>query len=65
MSSEREAVKADFLKRAGLADARREAMPGDASTRLYERLWRPDGGRLIFMDQPPQAETQPCPPAVR
>lgn len=64
MSSEREALKADFLKRAGFADARREPMPGDASTRLYERLHRPGGGSVIFMDQPPQAETQPCPPAA-
>src|SRR5580704_16339789 len=37
-------------------------MAGDASTRLYERLHLPGGGRLIFMDQPPSAETQPCPP---
>src|SRR5580704_9873922 len=37
-------------------------MAGDASTRLYERLHLPGGGRLIFMDQPPSAESQPCPP---
>jgi N-acetylmuramate 1-kinase len=62
LSSEREAVKAEFLARHKLADARREPMPGDASTRLYERLHLPGGGRLIFMDQPPSAESQPCPP---
>lgn len=64
MSSEREALRADFLKRAGYGDARRETMPGDASTRLYERLHLPRGGSAIFMDQPPQFETQPCPPAA-
>jgi hypothetical protein len=37
-------------------------MPGDASTRLYERLHMPGGGTAIFMDQPPSAESQPCPP---
>jgi hypothetical protein len=58
----REGLKADFLAAHGLAEARREPLPGDASTRLYERLHLPAGGRLIFMDQPPQAETQPCPP---
>ena len=62
MSSDREAVKAEFLAAHGYAAAARERLPGDASTRLYERLRLPSGGRLIFMDQPPQAETQPCPP---
>ncbi|MFI4976271.1 MAG: N-acetylmuramate/N-acetylglucosamine kinase AmgK [Caulobacterales bacterium] len=62
MSSEREAVKAAFLSAAGFGAARREPMPGDASTRLYERLHLPGGGRVIFMDQPPQRETEPCPP---
>jgi N-acetylmuramate 1-kinase len=62
LSSEREAIKADYLAAQGLATAGRERLPGDASTRLYERLHLPSGGRLIFMDQPPSAETQPCPP---
>jgi len=63
LSSEREAVKADFLAAHGLEGARREALAGDASTRLYERLYPAAGvASLIFMDQPPQAETQPCPP---
>jgi len=62
LSSDREALKAEFLARAGLADARRERLAGDASTRMYERLHRPDAPSLIFMDQPPSAETQPCPP---
>lgn len=62
MSSEREAAKAAFLAAHGFGDARRELMSGDASTRVYERLFLPDGTRRIFMDQPPRAETAPCPP---
>ena len=62
MSSDREAEKAAFLAANGFGDARRERLAGDASTRLYERLHRADGPSLIFMDQPPNAETAPCPP---
>ena len=64
LKSEREALKAEFLRAAGLADARREPLSGDASTRAYERLHRADGATLIFMDQPPALETAPCPPAA-
>jgi hypothetical protein len=62
LSSDREALKAAFLADHGFGAARRERLAGDASTRLYERLHRPDGTSLIFMDQPPSAETAPCPP---
>ena len=62
MSSDREAEKAAFLAANGLGAARRERLAGDASTRLYERLHRADGPSLIFMDQPHNAETAPCPP---
>jgi len=55
-------LKADFLAANGFGAARREPLPGDASTRLYERLHLPAGGRRIFMDQPPSLETKPCPP---
>jgi aminoglycoside/choline kinase family phosphotransferase len=58
----REPLKRQFLADAGLAGARREMMTGDASTRLYERLHRPNGATLILMDQPPRLETAPCPP---
>ncbi len=64
MSFEREILKRDFLRTAGLADARRDAMQGDASTRAYERLFRADGASLILMDQSPSVETQPCPPGA-
>jgi len=62
LSSDRAALKSDFLDAHGLADARREALAGDASTRLYERLHRPGKASLIFMDQPPSMESPPCPP---
>ena len=62
MSSEREALKAGFLAASGFGDARRALMSGDASTRVYERLHLADGTTRIFMDQPPKAETAPCPP---
>ena len=50
-------AKAAFLTAAGLADARREPVAGDASTRAYERLHRPHGATLILMDAPPAAES--------
>jgi hypothetical protein len=62
LSSDREAEKSAFLAANGLGDAARERLAGDASTRLYERLHRPGQPSLIFMDQPPNAETKPCPP---
>lgn len=64
LNSDRDGRKAEFLKAAGLADARRELLAGDASTRAYERLHRPDGSTVIFMDQPPAAESAVCPPGA-
>lgn len=58
---EREGLRAEFLNRCGLSDARREGLAGDASTRRYERLWLADGSTRIFMDQPP-VESEPCAP---
>ena len=62
MSSDREAIKAGFLAGAGLGDATRQPLAGDASTRRYERLSAKDGRSLIFMDQPPAVESAPCAP---
>ncbi len=63
MISDREAARVRFLAHAGLADARRQPLAGDASTRAYKRLFPAAGGAsLIFMDQPPSLETSPCPP---
>lgn len=61
--SDRETLRRDFLKGAGLADARRDPLPGDASTRRYERLTTPSGASLMLMDQAPAAESPPCDPA--
>jgi aminoglycoside/choline kinase family phosphotransferase len=64
LGSDREALKAEFLRGAGFGDARREPFSGDASTRLFERLHRPNGDVAFFMDQPPAAETLHCPPGA-
>ena len=61
MGSDREEARRAFLRDARLGDARRERLPGDASTRLYERLHPAGGGTLILMDQPPSLESVPCP----
>ena len=62
MSSDRDAAVTAFLAGAGLADARREPIPGDASTRSYERLHRPSGPPLMLMNAPPSSESLPCDP---
>jgi aminoglycoside/choline kinase family phosphotransferase len=62
LRSEREEARRAFLARAGMGGAEREALAGDASTRRYERIRPSQGAPLIFMDQPPSVETQPCPP---
>jgi len=61
--SDREALRLDFLRSAGLAEAVRAPLPGDASTRRYERLTTPSGATLMLMDQAPAAESQPCDPS--
>jgi tRNA threonylcarbamoyl adenosine modification protein YjeE len=37
-----------FLERGGYLDARRQRMPGDASTRSYARLFRDDGAAILM-----------------
>ncbi|MFN3352230.1 MAG: N-acetylmuramate/N-acetylglucosamine kinase AmgK [Brevundimonas sp.] len=59
----REARRRAFLAEAGLADARRAPLPGDASTRRYERLTTPSGTTLMLMDQAPSAESPPADPS--
>lgn len=46
----------ELLLRAGFAGAARRFLTGDASTRAYERLTRPDGGTGILMISPPRAD---------
>jgi N-acetylmuramate 1-kinase len=62
LRSEREGARRAFLGRAGVNGATREPLAGDASTRRYERVRTAGAAALIFMDQPPSVETQPCPP---
>jgi aminoglycoside/choline kinase family phosphotransferase len=61
--SDREAPRLDFLRSAGLAEAVRAPLPGDASTRRYERLTTASGASLMLMDQAPAAESRPCDPS--
>lgn len=61
--SDREALRVDFLKAAGLAEATRAPLPGDASTRRYERLILPSGRSLMLMDQDASAESPPADPS--
>lgn len=64
LSSDREALKADFLAGAGLASAERRPLAGDASTRSFERLRTEDGRSLMLMDAPPAAESGVCGPGA-
>ncbi|MFT3996816.1 MAG: phosphotransferase [Asticcacaulis sp.] len=59
--TDREDLIVDFLREAGFGDAVRTRLPGDASTRRYERLTKADGSTLMLMDQPPTGAV-PCPP---
>ena len=61
--TDRETERLDFLAAAGLADAVRAPLPGDASTRRYERLTPRAGPTLMLMDQAPNAESPPCDPS--
>ncbi len=63
MTTERDTAKAEFLAVAGLAQAERRPLPGDASTRNYERLVLSDGQTFMLMDAPPRLESPPCDPA--
>ena len=60
---DREEQRRAFLAAHGLGDAVRAPLPGDASTRRYERLTPTSGATLMLMDQPPAAESRPCDPA--
>lgn len=61
--TDREQQRLVFLNAAGLADAARSPLPGDASTRRYERLTTTDGRSLMLMDQVAAAESPPADPA--
>ncbi|MEI9906258.1 MAG: N-acetylmuramate/N-acetylglucosamine kinase AmgK [Asticcacaulis sp.] len=57
--TDREAIRRRFLTASGFGDAERQPLPGDASTRRYERLVR-HGRTFMLMDQAPALESQPC-----
>lgn len=48
-----------FLQSCQLGDARRAWFQGDASTRAFERVTRPDGTDLILMDHPEKPDLSP------
>ena len=48
-----------ILEEAGFLDAERTFMMGDASTRAYERLAKPNGAKAILMISPPRADGPP------
>ncbi len=56
--AERISVMRRFLDQAGLAEAERQRMQGDASTRSYERL-SAGGKSLIFMNSPRRMDGPP------
>jgi hypothetical protein len=56
MQAERDDAIAAFLAASGWGAAKRAPLPGDASTRRYERLSL-NGHAAMLMDQPPGAET--------
>jgi tRNA threonylcarbamoyl adenosine modification protein YjeE len=48
-----------LIDEAGWSEARRDFMLGDASTRAYERLTKPDGDTAILMISPPRPDGPP------
>ncbi|QGM96146.1 bifunctional tRNA (adenosine(37)-N6)-threonylcarbamoyltransferase complex ATPase subunit type 1 TsaE/phosphotransferase [Methylocystis parvus] len=49
----------ELLRREGWADATRSFLLGDASSRAYETLVKPDGQRAILMISPPRPDGPP------
>ncbi len=48
------------LKQAGWQDSERQHMQGDASTRAYELLTRPNGEKAVLMISPPRPDGPPA-----
>lgn len=63
MQGERGEAAQAFLVQSGWTGATMSALPGDASTRRYYRVFRDDRSAML-MDQPQAAETPPCPPSA-
>lgn len=49
----------ELLRKEGWSDAKRSFLLGDASTRAYETLEKPNGQRAILMISPPRADGPP------
>src|SRR5207302_1086324 len=57
--SDRTGLRADFVARAGWADAHESLLAGDASFRKYFRLTRPNGTAVVMDAPPPQEDVRP------
>ena len=57
--SERDRLRADFVRRAGWGDAGERLLAGDASFRKYFRLSRPRGSAVVMDAPPPQEDVRP------
>jgi N-acetylmuramate 1-kinase len=61
--TDRNASLEALIEKTGFGAARREPLPGDASTRRYTRLILPSRSAML-MDAPPTNESPPCPPSA-
>jgi len=57
--SERDRLRADFIRRAGWSDAGERLLAGDASFRKYFRLSRPRASAVVMDAPPPQEDVRP------
>jgi aminoglycoside/choline kinase family phosphotransferase len=57
--SDRARLRAEFVARAGWADARESLLAGDASFRRYFRLTRANGTAVVMDAPPPQEDVRP------
>ena len=58
-TSDRSALRADFIDRAGWSDAEERLLAGDASFRKYYRLTRPSGAAVVMDAPPPEEDVRP------
>ena len=58
-TSERDRLRADFVRRAGWGDAGERLLAGDASFRKYFRLSRPRGSAVVMDAPPPHEDVRP------
>ena len=58
-TSERDRLRADFVRRAGWGDAGERLLAGDASFRTYYRLTRPRASAVVMDAPPPREDVRP------